>query len=278
MLLSQTKRELRRLGLHARKGLGQHFLVDSKALHRIVAAAELGMDDTVIEVGPGLGILTRELAKKAGRVIAVEIDAAMADALRESLSSMHNVDVINADVLEYTPDSSIGLGSAYKVVGALPYNIASAVIRHFLESRRKPRIVVAVLQKEVAQAIVASPGDMSLLSVSVQFYGSPKLVCYIPPRSFYPQPKVESAVIRIDVYDRTPLGVSDEPSFFRVVRGGFAAPRKQLRNSLAQGLGVAPSDAAEVLEKADIDYHRRAETLSLDEWIKLYRAFVGKIC
>lgn len=278
MLLNQTKRELRRLGLHARKGLGQHFLVDNKALHKIVAAAELGSDDTVVEVGPGLGILTRELAKKAGRVVAVEIDAAMADALRESLSCQRNVDVINADVLEYTPDSSIDVGLTYKVVGALPYNIASAVIRHFLEARRKPRLIVAVLQKEVAQAMVASPGDMSLLSVSVQFYGSSKLIFYIPPRSFYPQPKVESAVIRIDVHDGPPLGVEDETSFFRVVRGGFAAPRKQLRNSLAQGLGVAPSDASEVLEEADIDYHRRAETLSLDEWVKLYRAFVGKTC
>ena len=276
MLLNQTKRELRRLGLHARKGLGQHFLVDNKALHRIVATAELGMDDTVVEVGPGLGILTRELAKKAGCVLAVEIDAAMADALRESLSCQRNVDVINADILEYTPESSVGLDSTYKVVGALPYNIASAVIRHFLEERRKPRMIVAVLQKEVAQAIVASPGDMSLLSVSVQFYGSPKLVCYIPPKSFYPQPRVESAVIRIDVHDRTPLRVEDEPSFFRVVRGGFAAPRKQLRNSLAQGLGVAPPDAAEVLGEAGIDYRRRAETLSLDEWVKLYRGFVGR--
>jgi 16S rRNA (adenine1518-N6/adenine1519-N6)-dimethyltransferase len=277
LLLNQTKGELRRLGLHARKGLGQHFLVDKRALHKVIAAAELTQTDTVVEVGPGLGILTRELAKKAGRVIAVEIDMRMVNALKESLSGFSNVDIINADVLECTPTSLMDVDSPYKVVGALPYNIASAVLRHFLEVHRKPQMVVAVLQREVAQAIVASPGDMSLLSVGVQFYGAAKIVGYISPSSFYPRPKVESAVVKIDVYDRPLLEVADEASFFRVVRGGFAAPRKQLRNSLAQGLGVAPSDILDILDGVGVDHQRRAQTLSLDEWAKLHRALVGKI-
>lgn len=276
MTLSRTKRELRRLNLRAKKGLGQHFLVDEQALEKMTSAAQLDPGDTVVEVGPGLGVLTRELAREAGRVIAVEIDPAMVDALKETIAPLSNVTIIHADILKRVPESLIEGATSYKVVGALPYNIASAVLRHFLEANVKPRLMVVALQKEVAQTVAAKSGDMSLLSVGVQFYGSPAIVDYVAARSFYPPPKVESAIVRIDVYESPPVEVADEHDFFNVVRGGFAAPRKQLRNSLAQGLELEPAEAAAILKKADIDHQRRAETLSLEEWAAVYRAVTEK--
>lgn len=276
MLLSETKRELRRLDTRARKGLGQNFLVDKHALDRIVAAAKLTLDDYVIEVGPGLGVLTQELAKEAGRVVAVELDATMAAALREKFADSNNVEIIEADILDCAPESLVPPGCDYKVVGALPYNIASAVLRRFLETERKPVIIVAVVQKEVAQSIAARPGDMSLLSVGVQLYGKPSVVKIIPPCSFYPQPKVDSAVVRIDVYRDPPVKVDDEAAFFTVVRGGFSTPRKQLRNSLSHGTGVTPQESSDLLDGAGIDPKRRAETLSIAEWAALYRVFSKK--
>ena len=276
MLLGDTKRELRRLDLRAKKGLGQNFLVDKHVLDRIVSTAKLTPDDYIIEVGPGLGVLTQELAEGAGRVVAVELDRTMAAALREKFADSSNVEIVEADILKCTPESLVEGNVTYKVVGALPYNIASAVLRHFLEAEHKPIIIVAVIQKEVAQSIAAKPGDMSLLSVGVQLYGRPSIVKYISPRSFYPQPKVDSAILSIDVYQDSPVKVKDEVAFFNVVRGGFSTPRKQLRNSLSHGLGLTPAEAGALLDSAGIDPRRRAETLSIEEWAALYRAFTGK--
>lgn len=272
-LINLTKRELRRLDLQAKKGLGQHFLVDEQTLSRLIKAIGLTTGDTVIEVGPGLGILTKELAKGAGKVIAVEVDTRMASALQENLASWPNVTVINKDVLECDPLSLLGIETRYKVVGTLPYYIATAVLRHFLESRIKPHSMVVTLQKEVAQAIIAPPGRMSLLSISVQFYGKPIIIDYVPAESFYPQPKVDSAIIRIDPHEQPPVEVADEAKFFSVVRGGFRAPRKKLRNSLAVGLEMAASEAEALLEQAGISPNRRAETLSLEDWAQVYRVF-----
>jgi 16S rRNA (adenine1518-N6/adenine1519-N6)-dimethyltransferase len=276
LLISQTKKELRRLNLHARKGLGQHFLVDEQVLRGLISAVELTPDDTVIEVGPGMGILTRELAKGADRVIAVEIDTSMAAALREALVPWPNVTIINADILESDPTSLIGDKTRYKVVGTLPYYIATAVLRHFLEARIKPLSIVVTVQKEVAQAIAAPPGKMSLLSVSIQLYGKPTIVDYIPPQSFYPPPKVDSAIVRVDLYKRPPVAIADEATFFSIVRGGFSAPRKQLRNSLALGLKISTEESTDLLEEAGIGQKRRAETLNLEEWASIYRVFVEK--
>jgi 16S rRNA (adenine1518-N6/adenine1519-N6)-dimethyltransferase len=276
MLLSDTKRELRRLDARAKKGLGQNFLVDGHVLGSIVAAAKLTPDDCVVEVGPGLGVLTQELAKEAGRVVAVELDTTMAAALREKYADSSNVEIIEADILKCDPQTLVPDKRDYKVVGALPYNIASAVLRRFLEAGHKPAMIVAVIQKEVAQSIAAKPGDMSLLSVGVQLYGRPSIVRSISPRSFYPQPKVDSAIVSIDVYRDPPVKVDDEAAFFAVVRGGFSTPRKQLRNSLSHGLGVTTAEASALLDSAEIDSRRRAETLSIEEWAALYRAFSGK--
>jgi 16S rRNA (adenine1518-N6/adenine1519-N6)-dimethyltransferase len=277
LLLLQTRKLLRRYGLHARKGLGQHFLVDQAALRVITEAAELTPDDTVVEVGPGLGVLTEELARMAGRVVAIEIDPRIASILTERFSLQSNVTIVNDDVLRFAPlevfaHEIVNPDFNYKVVANLPYYIASAAIRHFLEAEFKPRRMVVMVQKEVAESIVATPGKMSILSVSVQLYGKPVIAGYVPAQSFYPSPKVDSAIVRIDVYSRPVVEVE---GFFQVVRAGFSAPRKQLRNALAKGLSIPPNAAMEILRTSGISSQRRAETLGLEEWAELCRRVVS---
>ncbi len=285
-LLTQVKKALRRLDLRARKSLGQHFLVNRAVLERIASAAALTERDIVIEVGPGLGILTRELAKQAGLVIAVELDDRLAAILKKDLAKTGNVVFINEDILKIDPSALIGEQKTrlalsgdepiiYKVVANLPYYITSAVLRHFLEALLRPGLMVVMVQKEVAEAIVAEPGDMSLLSVSVQFYGKPEIVSYVPASSFYPVPKVDSAILKVEVHPQPKIAVGDIGSFFRLVRAGFCAPRKQLANSLAQGLSIAKPEALFLLEGAGIMCRRRAETLSIEEWGKLWQVFNG---
>jgi len=273
-LLVQTKRRLRQAGLRARKGLGQHFLVDEAVLGIITSAAKVSPDDIIVEVGPGLGILTEALAQRAGGVIAVELDDNLAVLLKKTLASFKNVTVINDDVLNIEPGDLLK-GRLYKVVANLPYYITSPVLRHFLDTTAKPEMMVVMVQREVAEAIAAKPGDMSLLSVSVQFYGKPEIVSYVPAEAFYPAPEVGSAVLRIELYPEPAVAV-DEGGFFELVRAGFAAPRKQLANSLAQGLGLPKPGVLPLLEKADIDAERRAETLNLEEWARLLRVFEEK--
>jgi 16S rRNA (adenine1518-N6/adenine1519-N6)-dimethyltransferase len=275
-LLAQTKRLLSQFDLRARKGLGQHFLIDEEVLKRITSAAELDPADIVIEVGPGLGILTGELAQRASGVIAIELDSKLAALLRQTMSSFNNITVINGDVLKIEPRDLITEPKAgYKVVANLPYYITSPVLRHFLEASAKPKVMVVMVQKEVAEAITAKPGEMSLLSVSVQFYGEPKIMGYVPAKCFYPAPKVDSAILRIALYPQPTLAV-DEASFFELVRAGFTAPRKQILNSLAQGLGVPKAEVLSLLERADIVSKRRAETLTLAEWARLWQVFKEK--
>ena len=280
-LLEQTRSLLRRSGLRVRKGLGQHFLVDEEVLGLIVSAAQLTPTDAVMEIGPGLGVLTVELAGQAGRVVAIELDNKLADILRETLASLSNVTIINEDVLkidpaallreQFPPEVSDSLN--YKVVANLPYYIASPVLRHFLEASVKPRIMVVMVQREVAEEIVAQPGRMSLLSISVQLYGQPTIIGYVPARCFYPAPEVDSAILRIAVYPEPAVEIADKESFFALVRAGFSAPRKQMANSLAQGLGVSKTEAVSLLAGANIVPQRRAETLTLEEWAQLWRVF-----
>jgi 16S rRNA (adenine1518-N6/adenine1519-N6)-dimethyltransferase len=273
-LLAETRRLLRQSDLRARKGLGQHFLIDGGVLEAVIAAAELDSDDLVVEVGPGLGILTRELARKAGGVIAVELDDKLAALLKKTLASFNNVTIVNGDVLKIEPEGLVK-GRGYKVVANLPYYITSPVLRHFLEAEAKPEAMVVMVQKEVAEAIAAKPGDMSLLSVSVQFYGEPRIITIVPAESFYPAPKIDSAILKIDIYPEPRVDV-DEKGFFDTVRAGFAAPRKQLANSLAKGLGREKSAVLPFLQKAKIDPSRRAETLSIGEWAALQRVLGEK--
>jgi len=281
--LAQTKGWLRRFGLHARKGLGQHFLIDEEVLQQVVAAAELTSSDVVVEIGPGLGVLTRELAQRAGWVITVELDNSLAVILKQTLAPLGNVTVVNEDILKVDPATLLegvkgkfpSVQEGYKVVANLPYYITSAVLRHFLEASAKPQSVVVMVQKEVAEAIVAKPGQMSVLSVSVQLYGKPEIVSYVPPESFYPPPEVDSAILRIALYPESIVAVNDTASFFALVRAGFCASRKQIGNSLAQGLGLPKAEVLAVLEEAGIAPQRRAETLSLDEWARLWQIKQG---
>ena len=259
---------LRRYRLHAHKGLGQNFLQDPLALESIVAAAEIRPTDSVLEIGPGLGSLTRYLAVAAKEVIAVELDANLISPLKTVLSPYQNVQIIHGDILKLSPKDVIPEND-YLVVANIPYYITSAVIRHLLESESKPRRIVLTIQKEVAQRICARPGDMSLLALSVQVYGAPRIAAYIPAAAFFPAPKVDSAVLVVDIY-ATPLlkeGLLD--TFFKLVKAGFSQKRKTLRNSLSSGLHISPINAAELLTRANIDPQRRAETLSIDEWERL---------
>ena len=277
-LLIQTKRRLRQFGLKPRKGLGQHFLVDEEVLEVIISAAEISPDDTIVEVGPGLGILTEELARRAGGVIAIELDDKLAALLKKTLASFKNVTIVNDNVLNIEPGDLLarrGVNPVYKVVANLPYYITSPVLRHFLDSSARPQVMIFMVQKEVAEAIAAKPGDMSLLSVSVQFYGKPEIISYVPAESFYPAPEVDSALLRIGLYPEPAVTV-DEGGFFELVRAGFAAPRKQMANSLSQGLGLPKTVVLPFFEKADIDWQRRAETLTLEEWARLWRVFEEK--
>ena len=267
---AQAKSLLRQFGLKARKSLGQHFLVDEAVLNTIIEAAELSLKDTVIEVGPGLGILTNELARRAGQVIAVELDAELASLLQRRLVSLSNLLLINADILQVKLSQLLGGKSKYKVVANLPYYITSPVLRYFVEASPKPSLMVVMVQKEVGQAIVASAGNMSLLAVSLQMYSRIRIVSPVPAQSFYPQPKVDSVILRFDILPEPAVKVADIRGFFEVVKGGFSSPRKQLHNSLAHGLGMKPAEVAPFLKRAAIDTERRAETLSLEEWAKLY--------
>ena len=282
-LLTRTVRTLRRFNLQARKGLGQHFLIDERVLDLITEAAELTTSDVVVEVGPGLGVLTRDLARQSGRVITVELDDKLAAILKKSLAPLGNVTVINEDILrvdsvgllrgEEVGSSPIDI-STYKVVANLPYYITAPVLRHFLETSFKPRNMVVMVQKEVADTIIAGPGRMSVLGISVQFYGEPEIVSYVPARCFYPAPEVDSAILKIRLYPQSPLEATDEKRFFKLVRAGFTAPRKQLGNSLTQGLEWSRASVLYLLKEADIQPQRRAETLTLDEWIKLWKIFI----
>ncbi|MFC1999084.1 16S rRNA (adenine(1518)-N(6)/adenine(1519)-N(6))-dimethyltransferase RsmA, partial [Chloroflexota bacterium] len=228
--LKKVKETLRNMDRRARKGLGQHFLIDNSYLDTVSAKAELSREDTVIEVGPGLGVLTEVLTEEAGRVIAVEVDTALTNALTQSLSQSLNLTLVNADILETTPEQLLDAGvTSYKLVANLPYNIASPVIRRFLEAKVKPSLIVVMVQREVAKNMLATAPNMNLLAIGVQLYGKPKIVRRVPPDAFYPRPKVESAIIRIDVYDKPSVDVGDIETFFKIARAGFGNKRKQLR-------------------------------------------------
>ena len=279
MRAEDPRRLLKRYDLQPRRSLGQNFLVHQTAPARIVAGAEVGPDDTVIEVGAGLGTLTAELAAQAGRVIAVETDPHFVAALQDMLGTQENVELVHGDILTLDPAALLAVsppphqplwGSRlenYVVVANLPYYyITGAVIRHILEASVRPARMVVTVQREVAQRIVAVPGKMSLLAVSVQFYGRPRVLLRLKRGAFYPVPAVESAVLRLDLYVAPPVNVPDVALFFRVVRAGFAQRRKQLRNTLSATLQLSPPEVAAALTAVDVAPTRRAETLSLAEW------------
>lgn len=259
-----------------RKSLGQHYLIDLAYADRIVEAAALTPDDVVLEIGPGPGVLTGRLADRAGRVVAVEIDARQIDLLRTQIAGQPNLSLVHGDILEEKPAQLVardGVTPAYKVVANLPYYITSHVLRHLLESDPPPALCVLMVQKEVALRICAVPGDLSVLGVSVQFYSEPELLFTVPPAAFRPAPKVESAVVRLVTRPQHAVSGVTPEHFFRTVRAAFGQKRKQLANSLSSGLALPKEEVAAQLRLAGIDPARRAETLSLEEWGAITRQF-----
>ncbi len=262
---------MREARVSPRKSLGQHFLTDWRIVSRIVEATRLTGGETVIEVGPGLGVLTERLAAAAGRLFAVEIDPELATRLRENLADRPSVSIVEADALTVEPESLVG-DAKYGVVGNLPYNAGTAILRHFLESKAPPAWLVVMLQREVVESIVAAPGRMSLVGVSVQVYAEARMLFAVPSRAFYPPPKVRSAVLRLDVREQPLVPADERERFFEVVRAGFSTPRKQVRNSLVNGLRVPAAVVEAALSKAGIDPSLRPAALSIDDWVRLARA------
>lgn len=275
MASREVRSRLNRLGLKARKGLGQHFLTDRRVIGKIMRAAQIETSDTVIEVGPGLGVLTEELDRQAGQVVCVELDTELTRELDAQFAGVGRTRVVCSDILQETPKRLLPAGTTrYKLVANLPYYIASAVIRHFLEDDFPPELMVVMLQKEVAGAITASPGRMSLASIAVQIFGQPEIVAEVPATSFYPRPKVDSAVLRIRLFDRPVVPLAQQASFFSLVRAAFGSPRKQMANNLSLGLDINKQLALQKLDKAGVEPGWRPGQLSVDDWINLWQIVV----
>ena len=265
---------LHQYGLRPRKSLGQNFLVDQAALIQVVTVADISSDDVVLEVGPGIGGLTRLLAGQARSVVAVELDAQFLEPLAEILSPHPNVRVVPGDILDLDPAGLVPSGS-YLVVANIPYYITSALIRHLLDAPVRPRRLVLTVQREVAQRICAAPGQLSLLALSVQIFGEPRIKARLPARAFYPAPKVDSSVVRVDIYDEPLIPQELLSTFFRLARAGFSQKRKNLRNALSGGLSWSKDAVVALLEEAGVDPRRRAQTLSIPEWRTLTEIFVA---
>ena len=274
-----VKNLLNKYGIKPQKRLGQNFLIDESVLEKIIAASELSKDDVILEIGPGLGILTIELAKRVKRVIAVEKDKTLYRALENILEEqkINNIEMLNEDVLQISNYSNLPNCSKYKIVANLPYYIVSPVIRMFLENPPlggKPEFMILMVQKEVAQRICARPGQMSILAVAVQFYAQPKIVSEVLKTSFYPQPKVDSAVIkitpRINTNPITNNREFDTGKFFGLVRAGFAHKRKLLISNVSGKIKNQKSKIKIIFNDVGIAPTARAENLSIENWINLY--------
>jgi len=257
------------------KGLGQNFLIDKEVVKKFIESAELKPNDVVLEIGPGFGVLTQELAKKAGRVIAVEKDPSMVKVLKELLDcwNVRNVRIIKDDILKINPKYYIIPNTKYKIVANLPFYLTVPVIRKFLESDYQPRGMILIIQKEVGQRICAKPPDMNLLAVSVQIYAKPEIVSYISKNSFWPKPKVDSAIIRIAPLINADRKLINTDLFFKIVRAGFSQPRKQLLNNLSKTLKFNKEKTKSWLLKNKIQPIQRAETLKVCDWINLTKSF-----
>lgn len=242
---------------------GQNFLIDQEVLEKIVTSAELKKDDTILEVGPGFGILTRELAQRVKKVIAVEIDKNLIEALKIILKDYKNVEIIEGDILKiYNLQFSI-----FKVVANIPYSITGKFLRKILESEIKPSEMVLLVQKEVAERIVAKAGEMSLLALSVQFYSQPEIIAYVSRKSFFPEPEVDSAIIKLKIKNQ--ISKINEKEFFRIAKIGFSSPRKQLHNNLSAGLKIADDQIKSIFNELNLNFQIRSQELSVEDWKNL---------
>lgn len=248
------------------KHLGQNFLIDKNILNKIVKQADLSKDDIVVEVGPGIGVLTRELANEAKKVIAIEKDKKISEVLKEVVKDFKNIEIINEDILGWVCDTRQG----YKVIANLPYYITSPVIRKFLELSIPPDLMVLMVQKEVAQRIAAKPPNMSVLSVAVQFYSQPKIIAKVSRTCFYPIPKVDSAIIKMvkdDQYIKKIKG--KEKRFFQLVKAGFSSKRKQLLGNIIRSFSIPRELAEKIFNKVNLNNKIRAQELTVKQWIEL---------
>ncbi len=263
---------LREYGLQPKKSLGQNFLVDPNGLDKVMLAAGVGPKDTVLEIGAGLGSLTVLLAQAARRVVAVEIDRNLIPPLTKVVRPYENVRIVEGDVLKL-PLEDLVPGKGYLVVANIPYYISSAIIRRLLEAEARPTRMVLTVQQEVAERICAKDGKQSLLALSVQVFGAPKIEARIPSGCFFPAPDVDSAVLSIALYPQPLIALDALDDFFRLAHAGFSQKRKTLRNALSAGLGLPASETEKLLATAEIDPQRRAETLSITEWGQLTAAW-----
>ena len=263
---------LKRLGMTPRKSLGQHFLVSPGVVDKVLSASPVTKRDVVVEIGPGLGALTGGLAEKAGFVLALELDNNLANALSTSFRSQTNIRIVNGDALKVDLETLVDKNLEYHVVANLPYYVATAVIRRFLEATHKPKSLVVTVQREVAKNMVAAPGNLNLLAIGVQCYGTPRIVAFVQPGSFYPRPNVTSAIVRVDVYDRPWVEIQNQANFFKLVKAGFKARRKQLRGGLARALSISSVEVDAVLTHVGIGGDKRAEDLSIPEWVTFFHA------
>ena len=268
-----TAHILKTFNLRADKRLGQNFLVDEQIVKQIIAAAELSAEDTVLEVGPGIGTLTQALAETGAQVVAVELDRRLLPVLAKTLAGYDNIEIINEDILQLDIRKAVPQEN-FKVVANLPYYITTPIIFNLLEQKLPMERLVAMVQKEVAERMVAKPGgkDYGALSVAIQYYTEPAIAFVVPPASFVPPPSVDSAVIVCKRRQEPPVQIVDEKLFFRVVKAAFSVRRKMLSNAL-KNMGIDNEQAAAWLELAEIDGKRRGETLSLEEFAALTNTF-----
>ncbi len=268
------KNLLKKYQIRPFKKLGQNFLIDRATVKKIISAADLKTNDAVLEIGPGIGALTQEIAKKTRKVIAVEKDRNMVEILKETLKDFSNVEIIYGDILKI---EGLKLTENLKVVGNLPFYLTAPIIRKFLEmTEARPLSMVLVVQKEVGQRICNRPPDMSILAVSVQIYAEAKIISYISRKSFWPQPEVDAAIIKITPFSkasRPRLNQINFDLFFKVVKAGFSQPRKQLINNLSSKFNLSREKTEKWLSENGINPSQRAETLSVKDWINLVKTF-----
>jgi 16S rRNA (adenine1518-N6/adenine1519-N6)-dimethyltransferase len=269
--MEHPKHILSRNGISPKRSLGQNFISDEQILARIVEAADLQSEDSVLEIGPGLGSLTRLLAGQSKRVVVVEIDDRLIPLLSREVVAQEHVEIVHADILETDPVRYFP--GPYKAVGNVPYYITGAILRHLLSAARRPDITVLTVQREVADRIVAQPNGMSLLSVMVQFYAEAEKLFVIKAGSFWPKPDVDSAVVRLRCHPTTLVPDHEFSAFFKLVKIGFSQKRKQLQKNL-RALGLPRSRLKEAFEQSGIEGRRRAQSLTVEEWFSLYQALL----
>ncbi|MBT4277476.1 ribosomal RNA small subunit methyltransferase A [Candidatus Falkowbacteria bacterium] len=266
--MQETKNLLKKYNFQPIHGRGQNFLIDEKVLEEIVDSANLKSSDVVLEVGPGMGVLTKELAKRVKKVIAVELDKNLVKVLKQELKDYKNIEIISDNILKIDSTSYQLPISSYKIVANLPYNITSKFIRTFLEIENQPIEMILMVQKEVAERITAKPGQMSILGVACQFYADCKIEFLVKKTSFLPIPKVDSATISLKVKSQKSK-VNDNELFFKVVKTGFSSKRKKLKSNLSKGLDIKKEKIQEIFDKLELKENTRAQELLVEEWVKL---------